>query len=176
MSVSGAWTAIRGKAAADVLRELGLHAITEELPAITGTELANGWYVITVGLRQAEDPCAPVLAKLSAGCEVIACGAVESTMYSEAAAWKDGVRIWSVACDPDQSMCELVIEGTPPAFDAASGLGSLFEVPFQLSKSITGFRPDEGSSEPFQALASNQPQIIYEAPKKSSWLKKLFGG
>jgi hypothetical protein len=184
MSYSGAWTAIRGKASAEVLRELGLHVaeVADELPAVTGTELANGWYVITVDLRRADDPCAPVLAKLSSGCEVVACGAVESTMYSAAAEWKNGLQTWSVTFDPDESIRDLSIEGTPPAAlesirqPGKADIGSFFDAPLQLSKSITGFRPDEGSHEGYQVLVASitRDTTRDKGPKQSSWLKRLF--
>jgi hypothetical protein len=105
MSYSGSWTAIRGKASGNVLRELGLLATreNEEFPALIGADLPNGWYVIIVGYRRLEDPCAPVLAKLSAGCEVVTGAAVESSMASEVGEWKDGSRTWSVTFNPDDS-------------------------------------------------------------------------
>jgi hypothetical protein len=165
MSSSGVWTAIRGKEKTDVLRELGLQrADVQAEGGLVGALLPSGWYVITVSLRSAEDPCAHVLAKLSSGCEVLTFAEVESTGYKQAAGWKDGSQIWSMICDPDESD-ELAIEGTPP-----SGAGADLDV-LELSKSLTGFRPDEGCSEPSEVLARSTGNVA----KKSSWLAKLFG-
>jgi hypothetical protein len=145
MSISGVWTAIRGKAKTDVLRELGLEVADAATGGLVGTQLPSGWYVITVSVRSAEDPCAPVLAKLSSGCEVLTFGELESTGYQAAARWMDGSRIWSVICDPDESD-ELAIEGVPPA-----GLEAALDV-LALSGSLVGFRPDEGCTEPSEVL------------------------
>jgi hypothetical protein len=179
MSISGVWTAIRGKDRAEVLRELGLHvAGVQGGGALVGRQLSSGWYVITVSLRFAEDPCAPVLAKLSSGCEVVTFGEVESTGYKEAAGWKDGSRAWSVTCDPDQGD-KLMIEGVPPAVldsvlraDTEEARAALYDV-LELSKSLTGFRPDEGCAEPSEVLTQHAAQ---NTPRKSSWFKRLFGG
>jgi hypothetical protein len=181
MSISGVWTAIRGKERAEVLRNLGLHvADVQAEGGLVGAQLSSGWYVITVSLRSAEDPCAPVLAKLSSGCELVTFGEVEDTGYSEAAGWNNGSRSWSVICDPDQGS-ELAIEGTPPAA-LESLLGQTkknrglpnFDV-LELSKSLTGFRPDEGCPEASEVLAPLSDQNTFKR-QKSSWFKKLFGG
>jgi hypothetical protein len=180
MSISGVWTAIRGKERGEVLRELGLH-VAEAGDGLVGAQLPSGWYVITVSLRSAEDPCAPVLAKLSTGCQVVTFGEVEGTGYKEAAGWKDGSRTWSVTCDPDQGE-NLAIEGTPPPeldsvlrADTEEARASLFDV-LELSKSLTGFRPDEGGPDPSEVLAPHAAQSTFNAPKKpTSWLRKLFG-
>jgi hypothetical protein len=180
MSISGVWTAIRGKQKTDVLRELGLQiAEVQAGGALVGVLLPTGWYVVTVSLRSAEDPCAPVLAKLSSGCEVLTFGEVESTGYKTAAGWKDGSRIWSVICDPDQSD-KLAIEGIPPAAlesilraDTEETRAALYDV-LELSKSLIGFRPDEGCAEPSEALHPARSAV--NVPKKSSWFDRLFGG
>jgi hypothetical protein len=182
MSISGVWTAIRGKGKAEVLRELGLHVTEGQREGgLVGAQLPSGWYVITVSLRSAEDPCAPVLAKLSSGCEVVTFGEVEGTGYSEATGWNNGSRCWSVICDPDQGD-ELAVEGAPPAvLDSVLGRATKkrglpsFDV-LELSKSLTGFRPDEGCPEPSEVLAPLAAQKTFKRPQKSSWLKKLFGG
>jgi hypothetical protein len=48
-----------------------------------------------------------------------------------------------------------------------------FDVPFQLSKSIIGFRPDEGRPDAYEVLAIN---AAHKAAPKKWWFKKLFGG
>lgn len=162
MSISGVWTAIRGKAKAEVLRELGLHvAGVQGAGALVGIQLPSGWYVIQVSLRYAEDPCARVLATLSSGCEVVRFGEVESNGYKEAAGWIDGSRTWSVTYDPDEDD-KLAIEGIPPAAldsvlraDTEKARAALFDV-LELSKSLTGFRPDEGCDEPNEILAASR--------------------
>ncbi|HEY1813594.1 MAG TPA: hypothetical protein VGG74_14685 [Kofleriaceae bacterium] len=180
MSISGAWTAIRGKEKADVLHELGLHvAGVQDGGALVGVQLPSGWYVITASLRSAEDPCAPVLAKLSSGCEVVTFGELESTGYKHAAGWQDGSCTWSVTCDPDEGD-GLAIEGIPPAAldpvlraDTEAARAALYDV-LELSKSLTGFRPDEGCPERSEGLAPRSAQNTFNVPMKSSWLKKLF--
>jgi hypothetical protein len=165
-----------------VLRELGLHVVgVQRGGALVGAQLPSGWYVITVTLRSAEDPCAPVLAKLSSGCEVVTFGEVESTGCKAAAGWKNGARTWSVSCDPDQGE-KLAIEGSPPAAldsvlhaDTEEARAALYDV-LELSKSLTGYRPDEGCPEPSEVLAPRPTQNTSNVPKKSSWFKKLFGG
>ncbi len=182
MSISAVWTAIRGKESAEVLRELGLDVTGVQAGGgLVGALLPSGWYVITVNLRSAEDPCASVLAALSSGCEVVTFGEVESTGYKEAAGWIDGSRTWSVTWDPEQGD-KLAIEGIPPAAldsvlraDTEEARAALYDV-LELSKSLTGFRPDEGCPGPCEVLAPHAAQNTFHVPKKSSWLKKLFGG
>jgi len=180
MSISAVWTAIRGKQTAEALSVLGLHVAGGRAGALVGAHLPTGWYVITVSLRSAEDPCAPILAKLSSGCEVVTFGLVESTAYQEAAGWKDGSRTWSVSRDPDQGD-KLAIEGIPPAAldsvlraETEEARVRLYDV-LELSKALIGFEPSEGFPEPCEVLVPHANRNTSNVPK-ASWFTKLFGG
>jgi hypothetical protein len=179
MSISSQWTSIRGKSRSDVLGELALDVGAAQEGALVGTQLPNGWYVITVSLRSAEDPCAPVLAKLSVGCDVVTFGEIESTGYKGASGWQNGSRIWAVTYDPDVDN-KLVIEGVPPTAldsvlraDTEKARIALYDV-LELSKSLIGFRPDEGNHDPSEVLVSPFARGASNVPKNQSWFQRLF--
>jgi hypothetical protein len=167
---SVSWIAVRGKDSEVVLGELGLSATGErdELPGespIGGAGLDGGWYVVVFDRYDHPLTGDEVLKELSRGCDVVAAGAEEHVMASDAEGWRDGERVWSIAHDADQGLQHLELEGSlPEGFEAlrherfeeledAGGdeadVDYVFDIPLDVATQITGFshtdsEPEEG--------------------------------
>jgi hypothetical protein len=168
------WIAVNGKAPKEVQTDLGLSETGERefMPEseLTGTHLPSGWYVIFVNDLAARELEDNVLADLSGGADVMSFLVEEASMVSVATGFSDGRRIWQVVHDSSQGLDHLETQGQLPASFAAvkdrllgklraAGQHSadyLFDVPADLSKSITGYRHDEDiegvDGDPFAVL------------------------
>lgn len=124
---------------------------------LTGARLPSGWYVIFVNDLAARELEDNVLADLSLGAEVMSFLVEEASMVSVAKGFFDGRHSWQVVHDSSQGLDHLETQGQLPAsfsvvrdrllgqLKAAGEQSSdyLFDVPADLSKSITGYRHDE---------------------------------
>lgn len=98
---------------------------------------------------------APSLARLSAGCELVACAIEEHVMYSSAQCWRDGQRVWHIEHASEEGDRHLAIEGQPPdglaqrVADAERDqaeddeVDSFFDIPLDCARLLVGFRHDE---------------------------------
>lgn len=168
------WISVNGKTPKEVQAELGLSetGAREFMPEseLTGTQLPSNWYVIFVndlGARELEDE---VLVHLSRGAEVMSFLVEEASMISVAKGFSNGRHAWQVVHDSSQGLEHLETEGQLPASFSvvrdrllgelrAAGQHSadyLFDVPAELSKTITGYRHDEDveglEGDPFAVL------------------------
>ena len=103
-----------------------------------------------------------ILARLSQGCEVVACRLSEGVMASDCLAWQDGTKLWEVEHAPDEDdVNHLVVEGTPPpAFEAIAArlraqqaeedrkdsempVDYIWEIPIELANSLCRYRHDQ---------------------------------
>ena len=73
-----------------------------------------GWYLIVADERGHGFVQPPVLARLSAGWEVLTCSMDERNLSSTASGWKHGGEVWSVTYKGEDTPGEVVVEGTPP--------------------------------------------------------------
>ncbi len=158
MGASLSWLAVRGKSPQVVRTELGLRPAgrREHYPKspVTAAELPGGWYLLVENHRLKNQYVRDsVLKNLSLGCEVITCAVEEHVMCSEAAAWNNGFKTWSVSHDSGRGDQDLRTEGEmPPAFATirdrlvaapAGEVDYLFEIPVELAGTFTNFRYDD---------------------------------
>ena len=192
MGFSLCWAAVRGKSREMALAEVELQSsgVRGDVPEspLVGAQLPDGWYLL-LSNQDVRFTDEEILRPLSARCEVVTCFLEEHAMYSIATGWVDGVEIWSVLHDAQQSIEHLEATGNPPASLASvrdrlraeqasaggkkAGVDYIFDVPVEVAKSVTGFSHSEDLGiVGFEVLTSAS------APtgKRSSWMRKLFGG
>jgi len=163
MGHSLSWLAVKGKRPRDLHRELGVERTgeREDLPEspIVGAALPGGWYVVVFNEADVDLSDEVLLARVSAGCEIVTCDVEEHVMFSAASGWKDGEERWSVFYDSQVGIEHLATKGELPAAfrsiadearneqDAAGGeraeVDFLFDVPLELARTLTRFRHDE---------------------------------
>jgi len=183
------WLAVKGKAAEAVRSDLDLRAgmaITRPRRfALEGATSDAGWYLIVADARDHRLIQAPVLTKLSAGCEVLTCTVDERSLSSAATGWRDGRRLWSVTYEGEESPGDVVAEGDLPvtfaiirqeltakskAEDAGDlPLDPLFEIPIEAVRNAVGYRPDEPSP------AFDGRFVVLDAINPTL-MQRLFGG
>jgi hypothetical protein len=186
---SRSWLAVRTRMGDTVLQTLGLRsgmAITRPRRfALEGAMSNAGWYLIVADGLNHRLIQPPVLATLSARCEVVTCTADERNLFAAATGWRDGQQVWSVSYAGEDDPGKVVVEGAPPApFPAIRDeltrkseaedagdllLDPLFEIPIELVRQIVGYRPDEPSpafDTRFVHLEAVDPTIM----------QRLFGG
>ena len=163
MGFSLAWMAMKGGDADAACTALGLERQDGSLPhadfEFSGAAMPTGWYVV-VGDRSGYEFIAfSNHAALSRMQDVIVCEVEEHVMYSSAALWRNGARLWKIVHESDQGIYHLAVEGEPPAAFAAvqaeyvakqDGEGGedaevdfIFEVPLRIARDIVGFKHDE---------------------------------
>lgn len=196
MGFSLSWTAVRGRSPEDVLTTLELRPTGERSEDLPRREAPFSWakfgdWVLVLsdssspwfGKRFVDESSAAerFLAELSGGGEVVACFVEEHVMYSRAAAWKDGVRRWSVAHDSEKGVAHLQVDGEPPASlltlaaDARAAqagddeVDHVFEVPVDLARDVTDFRHDGGNLV-FEVLAVDR-----KPGRRRSFLDRILG-
>ncbi len=195
MGQSVSWVAVKGmtpQAVQNALTLRGTGTREQAVPEsdITGTVLPGGWYLVVSqrdGLRLTEDA---TLNRLSGKAEVVMCFVEEHVMYSFAACWRDGQRIWSVQHDSEDGIESLMVKGQLPdsftqisdklfAEQAAAGgkkakVDCIFAIPVEFAQSLTGYRYDEDLNEMckdgFEVLVGTGP-----ATDERPWWKRLFG-
>ena len=183
------WLAVTGKPAKAICTTLGLQmsmAVTRrDRFALMGAASDAGWYLIIAEGRDHRLIQEPVLATLSAGCEVLTCTVQESFLSSAATGWRDGHKRWSVTYEGEDAPGEVVVAGELPitfaligqdltAKSQADGAGDLlldplFETPIETVRNAIGNRPDE----PSQAFDGRF--VLLEAIDPT-FTQRLFGG
>ena len=195
MGQSVSWVAVKGmtpQAVQNALTLRGTGAREEGVPEsdITGTVLPGDWYLVVSqrdGLRLTEDV---TLNRLSGMAEVVMCFVEEHVMYSFAACWRNGQRIWSVHHDSEDGIESLVVKGQLPdsfaqirdklfAEQAAAGgkkakVDCIFAIPVELAQSLTDYRYDE---DPIELCKDGFEVLVSTGPTKDerSWWRRLFG-
>lgn len=118
------------------------------------------------------------------------CFVEEHVMYSFAACWRNGQRIWSVHHDSEDGIESLVVKGQLPdsfaqirdklfAEQAAAGgkkakVDCIFAIPVELAQSLTDYRYDE---DPIELCKDGFEVLVSTGPTKDerSWWRRLFG-
>jgi len=192
MGFSMSWAAVKGGTPQAVFDALQLRGTgeREDVPDsdITGTELPGGWYMVASNRDGLELTTDAVLANLSGVGEVVMCFIEEHVMFSSAACWRNGQRVWSIEHDAGskKGVYDLVVEGEPPpsfaavrdrlfAEQSAAGgakaeVDHIFDIPVELAYSLAGYRPDliieSIRKDGLEVLVSTKP------PEPLSWWKK----
>lgn len=183
------WLAVLGKPAAAICADLalktGMAATRRNSFALMGAASDAGWYLIIAEGRDHRLIQEPILATLSAGCEVLTCTVQESFLSSAATGWRNGHKRWSVTYEGEDAPGEVVAEGDLPvtfalirqnltaksqAEDAGDlPLDPLFEIPIEAVRNAIGYRPDEPSP------AFDGRFVLLEAIDPTL-MQRLFGG
>jgi hypothetical protein len=130
------------------------------------------------------------LGSLSRGAEVVACFVEEHVMFSAAAFWRDGLRVWSVEHDAQEGIRHLVVAGELPAEMSAiikeseaaqdaedecdSEVDYIFEIPVDIAQRITDFRYDRDDVDGIELKFD----VLDHVPgqRRAGWFKSIFGG
>lgn len=196
MGWSASWIAVQASKE-DVLNQLGLDETSTQMLAgegkrgdICGSTMPGGWYVVFRNDMQWANR-ERVMSLSSLGLAVACSFEDRVEMTSIAWAVQDGAELWRVSHDHKGSFYKLDTEGSPPeglselrhqAFKLqeedggeASDCDYVHDVPFDLARSVCGYRHDE-CEEPFVALQSpNAATNSGHAPKLGGLLGRLFG-
>lgn len=161
------WLAVRGKSPEAVrtalrLRESSLAGDDKLTFQIVGGSSDAGWYLIVARGRDHRLLAEPLIGPLSVGCEVLTCTVEEQESISGAAAWRNGVREWSVSYTGTEGPADVIVDGTLPfaaavirdqriakarAEDAGDALvDPMFEIPVEIVHSVIGYKPYQANS------------------------------
>jgi hypothetical protein len=185
---STSWLAVKGKAADAVYHDLGIRAgmalTTPGGLALTGAASDAGWYLIVATGFDHRLIQPPVLAGLSAGCEVLTCTVAADNLSSRASGWRNGQKSWSVTYEGEDSP-EVIVDGDlPVAFDMIRRdyiarsqapdagdllLDPLFEIAIEIVRNPVAYRPDEPSP------AFDGRWVVLESINRT-FMQHLFGG
>jgi hypothetical protein len=184
------WLAVKGKPSEAILDALRLRksrlSSDDSLKfEIVGAPSDAGWYLIVARGRDHQLIREAAVQPLSEGCEVLTCTAHESAMFSSAAGWRNGARVWSVSYDGEDGPGDVVAEGDLPASapefrkrlsaeaqaeDAGDALvDPMYEIPIEIVHSVIGYRP--GVSSP-----AFEGRFMLLEGQDRSWWKRIFGG
>jgi hypothetical protein len=183
MGYSISWLAASASAS-DVRDLLGLCLTGEDLEfpeaPIVGAELNNGWYLVVAARCDHRLIADPSLTLVSKRADVIACSVEEHVMYSRAAFWSGGCRVWSIEHDAQRSINHLDVSGQPPLFfseicdrlvrqqsaegGSESDVDFVFDVPLEVAQRIVGFKHDAGGGpERFNVLQTTHDSVLARA-------------
>jgi hypothetical protein len=184
MGYSIAWLAVQGKPLESLLAELGLRPTGRagefaDHPMV-GAAIEGGWHLLVAQGCDHRMISDRVLMTLSRGCRVIACSVEEHVMFSGAALWENGERVWSVSHQGDENLHDLSAQGALPDFFASirdellakqaaeggkdAGVDYIFEIPLELARRITGFAHDSAAS-----VEIDHFEVLDTAPAKPWW-------
>jgi len=173
------WVGFNGISRADGLKRLGMidtQRVDEANEApFSLAQLPNNWLILFV--NDFEFASDARLARLSKDATVIGCKISEGIMYSDAALFHAGKRVWAISHFGGKDLYDLKIEGTLPpeieqvrsrlmAEQKAQVQGSppvdlVFDIPVEAARLVTSYRHDQWKfdwGEPvFNALASSSP-------------------
>lgn len=185
MGVSLSWLAVRGKSPEAVRTELQLRGTgtAGDIPKspFVGSASDAGWYLIVARGCEHRILSAPVLERLSIGCDVLTCTVEEHVMFSEATRWQNGKRLWSVTHKGEDGPKGISADGALPAEypsirdnfisqqeaegGAEADVDFLFEIPVVLVQTFIDYRHDEASpafeTRGFELLESTQKSFFY---------------
>jgi hypothetical protein len=195
MGWSSSWVAIQGCTKEALLEQAGLVETGEEVfpgsgeAAFSIGEFANAWMVLfSEDFDWATPECIVELSQLglAVGCQF----EDKVAMTSMACAAREGVELWRVFHDNEQSIYRLDVTGTPPAelaeirerlFREQKRIGGedsdvdyVHDIPFELARAFCGYRHDEDESS-FIALAPEGAHGAAEAKSGPGLLSKLLG-
>ncbi len=180
MGYSLAWIGVKDVNPHSMLQALALAGTgrRETLPEspLTGVDLANGWYLVIANHQSDEFFADAILKRLSIEGEVVTCFLEEHVMFSRAAGWSGGRKVWWVLHDAERDIEHLEAGGELPACfaavrdrlrssqEAAGGRDAdvdyTFSVPIELAQALTGFRhdldPPNLGERPFEILAKSR--------------------
>ena len=126
----------------------------------------------------------PVLAVLSAGCEVLACTVDVRNLSSRASGWRNRQQSWSVAYEGEDSPDVIVDGDLPVTFDMIRRdyiarsqapdagdllLDPLFEIAIEIVRNPVAYRPDEPSP------AFDGRWVVLESINRT-FMQHLLGG
>jgi len=184
MGYSIAWLAAQGRPPQSLLAELGRRPTGKagEYPddPMVGAPLAGGWYLLAARGCDHRMIGDQVLKTLSRRCRVIACSIEEHVMFSSAALWENGERVWSLSHQGNEKLHDLSANGALPDFFASvrdellakqaakggeeAGVDYVFEIPLELARRITGFAHDSVAS-----VEIDRFEVLDSAPAKPWW-------
>ncbi len=162
---------------------------------LVGRELDDGWYLLIANRCDDKIIRDENLAKLSGGCQVVACSIEEHVMFSSSALWKDGKKIWSVRHNGEEDHSDITEQGILPASYSVlknqaiaeqkvesnedMRVDHLFDLPLLLAKQLVGFKHDEAlpkipqdSYEVFED--GNRPGFVHRITT-SPWRWRIIG-
>lgn len=195
MGWSSSWIAIQGRPKDDILGFLKLVETGEDVyPGSRSTdfsvkEFPGDWVVLFSESFDWANPARTLeLSKLGL---VIACQFEDKVaMTSTARAARDGMELWRVFHDHEQSVYRLDISGEPPAGLAAirdqhfrqqesdggedAGVDYVHDVPFELARTVCGYRHDEDDSL-FLGLRPDRAEYSSDRSSRPSLFNRLFG-
>jgi hypothetical protein len=157
--------AVRGKDPAAITSSLALKARGEKAEyaeaMFTGRSLPSGWFLLVINQADHKFLAPESLSQLSQGSEIVASTIEEHVMVCTSEAWKDGVKVWHIEHNAQESIDHINASGALPDVYAAikSSLSKkqeeaggkkadtdyFFDIPLQTAKSIVGFKHDEDS-------------------------------
>ena len=153
------WIGFNGLGLAECLRRLRMKATdvldeANEAP-FSLAQIPNNWIILFANdFAYVSDER---LAELSAGATVIGCRIHEGVMYSDAALFNSGHKIWSISHYFGAAPLDLNIAGDLPseiltirdrllaeqkAADPIANIDHVFDIPVQAAELVTGFRYD----------------------------------
>lgn len=179
MGYAISWLAVNGKAPEALLHELGL-APTGEIEEygksrFTGRTLSTGWFLLVMNRCDSKFITPESLRSISSACEAIACSIEEHVMFCSSELWRDGVQIWRIEHDAQQSIDHISASGLLPDDYAAiereaaeqqkqaggkkADTDYFFEIPLQTAKRFVGFKHDEVclEDESFEVFEGDAP-------------------
>jgi len=188
MGISLAWVAIRGLDVDTVLARLDL-APTGRACDILETDiaahpLAGGAHMVGALDCAHRIIEADSMARLSAGCEALACSVEEHVSWAMSELWRDGRRIWQVHYAGGEIPEEFGHEGElPPRFqellanvtpEDSEDLDGYFlmDIPLILAKEFSGFHYAE-TDPAFDAVPFQELKDLRARPK-TGWWKRLW--
>jgi len=189
MGFSLSWVAFRGRPAEDVRAEVGLRSSDDRDDwRFLGATLFEDWNLLVSGSDDRFIDEA-LLARLSRGCEVVACFVEEHVMASRATEWRDGRNVWTVDHDSSVAADHLEVTGEAPEAlesirqaaeakrhvdgDDEYPVDYLFEVPVELAQVLVGFRYDDVFSDHVMDSCDVLVEVPPEAPRKRFWARLL---
>jgi hypothetical protein len=185
MGISLAWVAVKGLDMDTILSRLELEPTGRECDCLDVDVSAHplpGDALLVTTMRCDHRIIEPdSMAKVSAGCQAIACAVEEHVNFSLCELWRDGRRIWQIQYVGCESPEEFTHEGElPPRFhelvaggepeDEEDSDGFLMDVPLILAKELGGFRHDEFDPA-FDAVPFQELKDVRARP---GWWKRLW--
>jgi hypothetical protein len=184
------WLGVKGKPADIVCGELRLRQSSwpddDRLKSpIVGASANEGWYLIVIRGREHRLIADAVIEPLSVGCEVLTCTSDEQNIFSAAAAWRNGSRLWAVSYDGEEAS-ELQVHGTlspsltairerftalaqaPDAGDAL--VDPMYEIAIEMVQSVIGYKPFDKSP------AFHGRFVELQGLDTPLWKRLVFGG
>jgi hypothetical protein len=195
MGYALSWIAVKGRSNGDLQKTLGFRSTGKHgnygEHSLVGQQLRNGWYILIANTCDDRITKSQTLARLSKGCQAVACSIEEHVMLSSCAFWNEGRRVWSVKHRGDHGVFDVVQSGKAPENYPSlkneliekqkseggeeAGVDYVFELALHLAKQLVGFKHDEEASEiadgSYEIFELNYSQRVLRAVAASkAWL------